>query len=234
MKPLRWGLIGASTIAREHMIGAMRANGSEVVSVLSADAGRAKHYADENGIGRSTSDLNALVEDPGIDAVYISTTNELHRDQLLAAARAGKHVMCEKPLALNLPDARAMIDECRKCGVVMGTNHHLRNAATHRSMREAIAQGRIGKPLFVRVFRYYVASVQGKSTATAYIFHHGRTSCHLRTSKETSRSRGRSCNRAAASSKSPRRSRRDRPNLMRIRSFAASRQDSPRSQAQER
>jgi 1,5-anhydro-D-fructose reductase (1,5-anhydro-D-mannitol-forming) len=163
MKPLRWGLIGASTIAREHMIGAMRATGGEVVSVMSADAGRAKRYADENGIGRSTSDLRALVEDSEIDAVYISTTNELHRDQLFAAAAAGKHVMCEKPLALDLADARAMVAECEKRGVVMGTNHHLRNAATHRAMREAIASGRIGKPLFARVFHavYLPAHLQG-------------------------------------------------------------------------
>ena len=87
-----------------------------------------------------------------MDAVYISTTNELHRDQVFAAAAAGKHVLCEKPLALTLADARAMVAECRKRGVVMGTNHHLRNAATHRAMREAIKQGRIGKPLFARVF----------------------------------------------------------------------------------
>ena len=87
-----------------------------------------------------------------IDAVYISTTNELHRDQLLAAVRAGKHVLCEKPLALTLDDARAMVAAARDAGVVMGTNHHLRNAATHRAMREAIQQGRIGRPLFARVF----------------------------------------------------------------------------------
>ena len=98
-----------------------------------------------------------------MDAVYISTTNELHRDQVFAAAAAGKHVLCEKPLALTLKDARAMVAECRKRGVVLGTNHHLRNAATHRAMREAIKEGRIGKPLFARVFHsvYLPAHLQG-------------------------------------------------------------------------
>ena len=98
-----------------------------------------------------------------VDAVYISTTNELHRDQFFAAAEAGKHVLCEKPLALTLADARAMVAECRQRGVVMGTNHHLRNAATHRAMREAIKQGRIGKPLFARVFHavYLPPHLQG-------------------------------------------------------------------------
>jgi len=160
---LRWGLFGASTIAAQHMIGAMRLNGGEVVAVMSASADRAKAFAAAHGIARASADLAAFVADPGIDAVYISTTNDLHRDQLLAAARAGKHVLCEKPLALNLADARAMVAACREHGVVMGVNHHLRNAATHRAMREAIAQGRIGRPLFARVFHavYLPPALQG-------------------------------------------------------------------------
>lgn len=162
-KGLRWGLIGASTIASEHMIGAMRANGGEVVAVLSSDASRGRGYAETHGIPRAMTDLAGLVEAPDIDAVYISTTNELHRGQVFAAAAAGKHVMCEKPLALTLADARAMVAECKRRGVVMGTNHHLRNAATHRVMRDAIAAGRIGKPLFARVFHavYLPPHLQG-------------------------------------------------------------------------
>jgi 1,5-anhydro-D-fructose reductase (1,5-anhydro-D-mannitol-forming) len=162
-KGLRWGLIGASTIASEHMIGAMRANGGEIVAVLSSDGSRGQSYAATHGIPRSTTDLAALVQAPDIDAVYVSTTNELHRDQVFAAAAAGKHVMCEKPLALTLADARAMVAECKRSGIVIGTNHHLRNAATHRAMRDAIAQGRIGKPLFARVFHavYLPPHLQG-------------------------------------------------------------------------
>jgi 1,5-anhydro-D-fructose reductase (1,5-anhydro-D-mannitol-forming) len=162
MTNLRWGLIGASTIAAEHMIGAFRANGGEAVAVMSTNADRAASYAKKHGIARATTSLKELVDSKDVDAVYISTTNELHRDQVFAAA-AGKHVLCEKPLALTLKDARAMVTECRKRGVVLATNHHLRNAATHRAMREAIKQGRIGKPLFARVFHsvYLPAHLQG-------------------------------------------------------------------------
>jgi 1,5-anhydro-D-fructose reductase (1,5-anhydro-D-mannitol-forming) len=158
----RWGLIGASTIAREWVIGAIREAGGEVVSVMSTDADRAKTYAAENGIATATTSLDELLAGP-VDAVYISTTNELHRSQTLAAAKAGKHVLCEKPLALALPEAREMVAACKAAGVVMGTNHHLRNAATHRAMREAIAAGRIGKPLFARVFHavYLPPHLQG-------------------------------------------------------------------------
>jgi 1,5-anhydro-D-fructose reductase (1,5-anhydro-D-mannitol-forming) len=160
---LRWGLIGASTIAAEHMIGAMRANGGEIVAVMSTNGERGEAYARKHAIERSTTQLADLVETRDLDAVYISTTNELHREQLYAAAAAGKHVMCEKPLAMTLAEAKAMVAECHSRGIVMGTNHHLRNAATHRAMREAIAEGRIGKPLFARVFHavYLPPHLQG-------------------------------------------------------------------------
>lgn len=148
----RWGLIGASTIAREWVIGAIRATGGEVVCVMSTSAERGAAYAAENGIARSVTSLDDLLGDPQIDAVYISTTNELHRDQAIAAARAGKHILCEKPLAMTLADAHAMLAASREAGVVLATNHHLRNAASHRAMRDAIAAGRIGKPLAARVF----------------------------------------------------------------------------------
>ena len=163
MARLRWGLIGASTIAAEHMLAAFRANGGEAVAVMSTNADRAVSYAKKHGIAHSTTSMKDLVDSKDVDAVYISTTNELHRDQVFAAAAAGKHVLCEKPLALSLKDARAMVAECCKRGVVMGTNHHLRNAATHRAMREAIKQGKIGKPLFARVFHsvYLPPHLQG-------------------------------------------------------------------------
>ena len=150
---LGWGLVGASTIAREWMIGAIRAQaGNQVVAVMSSDAARGQAYAEANGITNTYTSLDALLADPEVDAVYISTTNELHAEQAVAAAAAGKHVLCEKPLALTLHDAQAIIDACRKAGVVLGTNHHLRNAATHRAIRDLLRDGAIGKPLFARVF----------------------------------------------------------------------------------
>ncbi|MDQ0474807.1 Gfo/Idh/MocA family protein [Labrys wisconsinensis] len=150
-KPIRWGVVGATTIGREWMIGAMREAGGEVVALMSSDRDRGAAYAGETGIPHATTDLAELLGS-GIDAVYIATTNEKHRAQTLAAAAAGKHVLCEKPLALTLADAREMVEACRRAGVVMGTNHHLRNAATIRALRDAVAAGRIGKALFARVF----------------------------------------------------------------------------------
>ena len=160
---VRWGLIGASTIARQFMIDAIRAGGDgEVSAVMSSSPQRAQAYARENGIPAAFSSLDELLS-ADIDAVYISTTNELHLEQALAAARAKKHVLCEKPLALTSDDARKMVDACKAAGVVLGTNHHLRNAGAHRAMREAIASGRIGRPIAARVFHsvYLPENLQG-------------------------------------------------------------------------
>jgi len=161
MTKVRWAIAGASTIAREWVIPAIRAAGGEVASLASSNEERARAYADANGIARFSTSLDAAMAD--IDAVYISTTNELHKPQTLAAAAAGKHVLCEKPLAMSLSDAREMVAATAASGVVMGTNHHLRNAATHRAMREAILAGRIGRPLFARVFHavYLPPHLQG-------------------------------------------------------------------------
>ena len=159
-----WGLIGASTIAREWMLDAIRAQpDNEVVAVLSSDAGRGQAFAKSHGIAHSHAALEVLLADPAVDAVYISTTNELHKEQTLAAAAAGKHVLCEKPLALALEDAQEMVDACAAAGVVMGTNHHLRNAASHARMREMVSGGAIGKPLYARVFHavHLPARLQG-------------------------------------------------------------------------
>ncbi len=148
-----WGLIGASTIARQFMARAINTQpDSRVVAVVSRDLERGRAFAAEHGIPAVYDSVEALLADPRVDAVYISTTNERHAPQTLAAARAGKHVLCEKPLALTLDDAQAMVATCRDAGVVLGTNHHLRNAVTHRAIRRLVKDGAIGQPLAVRVF----------------------------------------------------------------------------------
>ena len=150
---VRWGMIGAGTIGREWMADAIAAQpDGELRGVASSDPERARAFASEKGIAIAYDSVGALLADPEIDAVYISTTNEWHMPQTLAAAAAGKHVLCEKPLALTLEDAQEMVAACAAAGVVMGTNHHLRNSATHRAMRELVATGAVGDVQAARVF----------------------------------------------------------------------------------
>lgn len=160
---VRWALIGASTIAKEWIVDAIRRSGGSISAVHSSNADRGKAYATDTGITNSTTDIDLLLRKDDIDAVYISTTNELHFPQAMAAIEAGKHVLCEKPLALTLQNARDMVAAAKNKGVIFGTNHHLRNAASHQAMREAIKAGKIGRPIAARVFHavYLPPHLQG-------------------------------------------------------------------------
>ncbi len=150
---LGWGLVGASAIAHEWVIDAIRAvPGDEVVAVFSTDPARGARYAADQRIPAAHASLDALLADPKVGAVYVSTTNDLHHGQVVAAARAGKHVLCEKPLALTVREAREMIDACAAAGVVLAVNHHLREAATHRKIRELVAAGAVGEVRYAKVF----------------------------------------------------------------------------------
>ena len=148
---IRWGIVGASDIAETRMIPAMRRLGHEVVAVGSGSAEWAAAYAHRNGIPVSGSVEDVIARDD-IDAVYISSTNEHHRAQTELAAAAGKHVLCEKPLALSVDDGRAMMEACQRGGAVLAVNHHLPGAGTHRKVRELVADGAVGRVLAVRVF----------------------------------------------------------------------------------
>jgi len=149
---MRWALAGASTIAAEHVIDALRAAGEDVAVVQSATTARAGEFARMQGIAGFGTDLDAILADTGIGAVYISSTNEKHHAQALAAIRAGKHVLCEKPLAMTVAEAAEMVAAARAQGVVFATNHHLRCSGSHRAVRGLIASGRIGRVLSLRLF----------------------------------------------------------------------------------
>jgi 1,5-anhydro-D-fructose reductase (1,5-anhydro-D-mannitol-forming) len=148
---MKWGIVGASTIAREWMIGAIRANGGEILSLLSHDAVRGAAYAQAHGIAHVFTELDAFIES-GLDAIYIGSTNAHHRAPTLAAAARGIHVLCDKPLATTLNDVREMIAACSAAKVVLATNHHLRNAPAHVAMRTRLRDGAIGELIAMRVF----------------------------------------------------------------------------------
>lgn len=149
---MRWLLVGASTIAAEHMLGALRGAGQDVIAVQSSTARRAAEFARQNGIAGSGTDLDAMLSQDGIEAVYISSTNEKHHAQAMAAIGVGKHVLCEKPLAMTLAEAAEMVAAARARGVIFATNHHLRCSGSHRAVRELVASGRIGRVLSLRLF----------------------------------------------------------------------------------
>ena len=148
-----WGLIGTGTVARQWKIDAIGAEAtSNVAAVYDINRETAEQVAKDWPGLKVEDSVESLLTNESVDAVYICTTNETHAPLTLQAAAAGKHVLCEKPMAMNLDDARTMIAACEKAGVVLGINHHLRHAATVRAMRRVVAEGRIGTPVAGRVF----------------------------------------------------------------------------------
>jgi 1,5-anhydro-D-fructose reductase (1,5-anhydro-D-mannitol-forming) len=148
---LRWCLIGASDIAATEVLPALRAVGDTAVVVRSGDLRHARAWADRNGVPQAVTDLAAAVGRDDVDAVYVSSVNAQHREHVEAAAAAGKHVLAEKPLALSLTDAEAMVVACRSAGVVMATDHHLPASPTHLTLRRVVREGLIGEVRAVRM-----------------------------------------------------------------------------------
>ncbi|MGZ8630309.1 MAG: Gfo/Idh/MocA family protein [Actinomycetota bacterium] len=143
---LRWGIVSPAKIGRQKVIPAIqRAQRCEVVAIASRDAGRARSAADALDIPRSHGSYEALLADPDVDAVYIPLPNHLHAEWTVAAARAGKHVLCEKPLALTAADAERMIGACIDAGVVLMEAFMYRLHPTWVAVRELVASGRIGE-----------------------------------------------------------------------------------------
>ncbi len=161
---MRWGMCGASTIGAEHMIKAFRAQPDGVVPwVVSGSAEHARVYAAQHQISHWGVSLDDMLAGDSIDAVYISSTNDKHYAQAIAAIAAGKHVLCEKPLAMTVDKAADMVAAAAARGVTFATNHHLRCSGSHRAIRVLIAEGRIGRVLSMRIHHavYLPPALQG-------------------------------------------------------------------------
>ncbi|MDP9220059.1 MAG: Gfo/Idh/MocA family oxidoreductase [Actinomycetota bacterium] len=148
---LRWSLVGASDIAATCVLPAIRAVGDTVMVVRSGNAAHGAAWARQYEVPEAVTELREALDRDDVDAVYVSSVNALHREHVEAAAAAGKHVLAEKPLALSLEDAQAMVAACRAAGVVMATNHHLPASPTHRTLKRAVGEGMVGDVRAVRV-----------------------------------------------------------------------------------
>src|SRR5690606_10254762 len=118
METVRWGVLGVAKIATQKVIPAMQeTESSRVIGIASRDLARARAAAEQLGIERAYGSYGELLDDPDIEAVYIPLPNHMHAEWTLAAAAAGKHVLCEKPLALTAEEAQRMVDGCEHAGV---------------------------------------------------------------------------------------------------------------------
>ena len=148
--PMRVGIIGAGNIARNHMKG-YTAAGAHVVAIADTNPVTLEARAAEWSVRHAFSDFRDLLQLPGLDAVSICTPNAAHHAPTLAAAAAGIHVLCEKPISLSLTEADEMIGACRDAGVVLQIDHHLRSNRAVARARGMIESGELGRITFVRL-----------------------------------------------------------------------------------
>lgn len=155
---LRWGLIGAGDIARRRIAPALNELANcELVAVGRGRAGLAEAFAAEFGIKCWYTDWREMLADDTIDAVYIATPVYLHAEQTIAAAEAGKHVLCEKPMGLHAAECDRMIAACEANNVSLGVAYYRRFYPVLELVRQIIASGEIGKPVFAQMnaFEYF-------------------------------------------------------------------------------
>jgi 1,5-anhydro-D-fructose reductase (1,5-anhydro-D-mannitol-forming) len=152
VRNIGWGIIGLGRIASGQIAPAIaRSTSSELISVVSRDQAKAEAFAKEHGARRGTSDYHQMLADPEVDAVYIATPNAQHADQVVAAAAAGKHVLCDKPLATSVAEARRAVDACDASGVKLGITFQTRFHDGVAQARQLLADGAIGRPVVAQV-----------------------------------------------------------------------------------
>jgi UDP-N-acetyl-2-amino-2-deoxyglucuronate dehydrogenase len=172
VKPLRFAIAGAGTAARYHAQAIAATEGARLVAVSRAAASRRDDAAREFGVPCEAS-FEALVARDDVDAVCICSPSGPHGPQAAAAARAGKHVLVEKPMALTLAEADAAIDAARAAGVTLGVALQRRTEPAYRALQAAIADGALGRTVlatvtvpYLRTPEYYAATPWRATWAT--------------------------------------------------------------------
>jgi predicted dehydrogenase len=161
-RKVRWGVLGVARIATAKVIPAMqRGELSEVTAIASRDAGKAGEAACELGIPKSYGSYEELIADPDIDAVYNPLPNHLHVPWSIRAADAGKHVLCEKPIALSVAETKDLIAARDRTRVKMGEAFMVRLHPQWLRTREIVRSGEIGEMRAMDcVFSYYNRDAQ--------------------------------------------------------------------------
>jgi predicted dehydrogenase len=157
MTALRWGVLSTAKIGVEKVIPAtQQGKRCEVVAIASRELAKAESVAERLDIPAAYGSYEELLASPEVDAVYVALPNHLHAEWTIAAARAGKHVLCEKPLAMSSAEAQEMVDVCRDAGVVLMEAFMYRLHPSWETARRIVAEGRLGRLQTVQSwFSYY-------------------------------------------------------------------------------
>jgi len=144
---VKWGVIGACGIADRRTIpeGIIPAKNAKLVALMDIDEQRIKKVAKKYGNVRYYTKEEDLIDDSEVEAVYIATPTYLHHKHVLMAAKAKKHILCEKPMAMNLRQAQEMINVCRENKVKLTLDYMMRYHSYNRKIKEMIDDGKLGK-----------------------------------------------------------------------------------------
>jgi predicted dehydrogenase len=152
VKLLKWGLIGAGDIARRRVAPALRDSPAcDLVAVSRAHAELADAFAKAFGVRRWYPRWQELLADEEIESIYIATPVRFHAEQTVAAANAGKHVLCEKPMAMNADECDRMIAACRANGVTLGVAYYRHFYPAVARMKAIVSSGEIGQPVVAQM-----------------------------------------------------------------------------------
>ena len=166
--PLRIGILGCANIAKQFSRDVAPSQQARVVAVASRNAGTAAAFALAQGIGRHHGSYEALLSDQEIDTVYLPLPNSLHAEWAIKAAEAGKHVLCEKPLALNRDEARAMFDAAKRHGVMLLEAYPYYFQPQTGALLDLLSAGAIGTVRSIQAsFGFGLANPQGNIRMSA-------------------------------------------------------------------
>jgi len=148
---VKWGIVGASGIAHRRTMAAINvAKNNELYALMVRDMGRAKKLAEEHGVPVYYDSIDSILSDSEVDAVHIATPVYLHCDHVIQAAEQGKHILCEKPMALNVGECKSMIDACNQNGVQLQICFLLRFHPNHHEIKRLLASGDLGEIIEAR------------------------------------------------------------------------------------
>lgn len=149
---LGWGIIGCGDVVEKKSgPSILQAGGSRIVGVMRRDAAKARPFAEAHGIALRTADAEEILRHPEVDIVYVATPPASHKEYVLAAAAAGKHVLVEKPMGLSAAEDHQMVAACEQAGVELFVAYYRRFHPQVLKMKELIDSGRIGRPVTAQI-----------------------------------------------------------------------------------
>ena len=147
-----WGITGCGDIANKRVAPAINDQAdSDLVAFFSREKARAEDFAARHKARRAYDDLSALLGDPEVNAVYVASPQDRHCRETVAAAEAGRHVLCEKPMAMDVAECRRMVEACRANGVHLSVAYYRRFYPKTQKMKALIEAGAVGTPVQVSI-----------------------------------------------------------------------------------